>query len=347
MATGSNSGFAVKTAMARGVRVRAPGGLENLVMDGSIPERSPGPGEIKVAVKASSLNYHDYLVVLGGLPTADGRIPMSDGAGEVIEVGDGVTTLVAGDAVVSLFFPSWQDGRLEGNDFRCVPGDRIDGYARGCVTVPATYFARAPAGYSHVESATLPCAAVTAWRGLAEGGVKSGDVVLVQGTGGVSIFALQFAKAAGASVVATSSSAPKLERLKALGADHVINYREAPDWGQIARKLTGGVDHVIEVGGSGTIDQSIAACRNGGHIALIGVLAGSAGPISIAKLMAKQIRLTGITVGSRRHQLDMIRAIEACNIRPVIDCTFALASLGDAFRYQETGRHFGKICVSI
>lgn len=333
--------------MARGLRVRASGGLENLFVDGSIPVRSPGPGEIKVALKASSLNYHDYLVVLGKLPTADGRIPMSDGAGEVIDVGDGVTTLVPGDAVVSLFFPRWQDGRLEGNDFRCVPGDGIDGYARECVTAPAHYFARAPTGYSHMESATLPCAAVTAWRGLAEGGLKSGDVVLVQGTGGVSIFALQFAKAAGASVIATSSSPAKLERLKTLGADDVVNYRESPDWGQIARRLTGGVDHVIEVGGSGTIDQSIAACRNGGHIALIGVLAGSAGPVSTANLMAKQIRLTGITVGSRRHQLDMIRAIEACGIIPIIDSTFPLASLGDAFRYQESGRHFGKICVSI
>ena len=327
--------------------MRAPGGLENLFMDASIPVARPGPGEITVALKASSLNYHDYLVAAGRLATADGRIPMSDGAGEVIAVGEGVTTLMPGDAVVSLFFPLWQDGRLEGNDFRYVPGDGIDGYARTCVTIPATYFTRAPVGYSHLESATVPCAAVVAWRALADAGIKSGDVVLVQGTGGVSIFGLQFAKAAGAAVVATSSSTDKLQRLKTLGADHVIDYRAQPDWGQIARKLTGGVDHIIEVGGSGTIEQSIAACRNGGHIALIGVLAGSAGPISTAKLMAKQIRITGLTVGSRRHQLDMIRAIEACGIRPVIDRTFPLESLADAFRYQESGRHFGKICISI
>lgn len=327
--------------------MRAPGGIENLVRDRRIPVRSPGPGEIKVGLKALSLNYHDYLVVLGTLPTVDGRIPISDGAGEVVEVGEGVETLAPGDAVISLFFPRWQDGRLEGNDFRFVPGDGIDGYARRFVTAPASAFTRAPNGYTHVEGATLPCAGVTAWRALAEGGVKSGDVVLVQGTGGVSIFALQFAKAAGASVIATSSSAAKLERLKALGADHVIDYRKNSDWGQSARKLSGGVDHVIEVGGSGTLNESISACRNGGHIALIGILAGSAGPISTAKLMAKQLRLTGITVGSRRHQLDMIRAIEACEIRPVIDCTFPFESLGDAFRYQESGRHFGKICVSI
>lgn len=327
--------------------MRAPGGLENLVLDGALPVRSPGPGEIQVALKALSLNYHDYLVVLGRLPIADGRIPMSDGAGEVIEVGEGVTNLVPGDSVISLFFPRWQDGRLEGDAFRFVPGDGIDGHARRCVTAPATAFTRAPNGYTHAEGATLPCAGVTAWRALAEGCVKSGDIVLVQGTGGVSIFALQFAKAAGASVIATSSSPEKLERLKALGADDVINYREYSDWGQIARKLSGGVDHVIEVGGAGTLDQSISACRNGGHIALIGVLTGSSGPVSTAKLMAKQVRLTGITVGNRRHQLDMIRAIEACEIRPIIDTTFPLASLGDAFRYQQSGRHFGKICVSI
>jgi NADPH:quinone reductase-like Zn-dependent oxidoreductase len=316
-------------------------------MDGTVPVRSPGPGEIQVAIKALSLNYHDYLVVLGKLPTSDGRIPMSDGAGEVMEVGEGVTDLIPGDPVVSLFFPRWHDGRLEGDNFRFVPGDGIDGYARRYVTAPASAFTRAPAGYSPVESATLPCAGVTAWRALAQAGVTSRDVVLVQGTGGVSVFALQFAKAAGASVIATSSSPAKLERLKALGADHVINYQLHPDWGHIARKLTGGVDHVVEVGGSGTLDQSISACRNGGHVALIGVLAGSSGPISTAKLMAKQIRLTGITVGSRRHQSDMIRTIEACEIRPIIDCTFPFAELADAFRYQETGRHFGKICISI
>jgi NADPH:quinone reductase-like Zn-dependent oxidoreductase len=333
--------------VTEGLRLRAPGGFENLVLDKAIPVPSPGPGEIRIALKALSLNYHDYLVILGRLPTADGRIPMSDCAGEVVEVGEGVEMFAPGDLVISLFFPRWLDGRLEGDDFRFVPGDGMDGYARRLVTAPATAFTHAPTGYTHMEGATLPCAGVTAWRALAEGGIKSEDVVLVQGTGGVSIFALQFAKAAGASVIATSSSPEKLERLKALGADHVINHREDSDWGETARKLSGGVDHVVEVGGAGTLNQSISACRNGGHIALIGILAGSSGPISTAKMMAKQIRLTGITVGSRRHQLDMIRAIEACAIRPVIDCAFSLESMVDAFHYQESGRHVGKICVSI
>ena len=335
------------TALTIGARVRAPGGLKNLVIDPALETRSPGPGEIQVALKASSLNYHDYLVVLGKIPTADGRIPLSDGAGEVVDVGAGVSTLAPGDPVISLFFPRWQDGRLEGDDFRCVPGDGIDGYARGLVTAPATAFTRAPESYSHAEAATLPCAGVTAWRALHEGGVKPGDVVLVQGTGGVAIFALQFAKAAGAAVIATSSSPAKLERLTAMGADHVINYLDQPDWGDVARKLCGGVDHVIEVGGSGTLDQSISACRNGGRIALIGILAGSGGPIATGKLMAKQIQLTGLTVGSRRHQLDMIRTIEADDIRPVINSTFPLARIADAFRHQESGRHFGKICLAV
>lgn len=321
--------------------------MENLVLDKAIPVPSPGPGEIRIALKALSLNYHDYLVILGRLPAADGRIPMSDCAGEVVEVGEGAEMFAPGDLVISLFFPRWLDGRLEGDDFRFIPGDGMDGYARRLVTAPATAFTHAPTGYTHLEGATLPCAGVTAWRALAEGGIKSDDMVLVLGTGGVSIFALQFAKAAGASVIATSSSPRKLEQLKALGADHVINYREDPDWGETARKLSGGVDHVVEVGGAGTLNQSISACRNGGHIALIGVLAGFSGPISTAKMMAKQIRLTGITVGSRRHQLDMIRATEAYAIRPVIDRAFPLESMADAFRYQESGRHFGKICVSI
>jgi NADPH:quinone reductase-like Zn-dependent oxidoreductase len=331
--------------VTEGLRLRAPGGFENLVLDKAIPVPSAGPGEIRIALKALSLNYHDYLVILGRLPTADGRIPMSDCAGEVVEVGEGVETFKPGDVVISLFFPRWREGRLQGDEFRFVPGDGMDGYARRLVTAPATAFTHPPMGYTHMEGATLPCAGVTAWRALAEGGIKSGDVVLVQGTGGVSIFALQFAKAAGASVIATSSSPAKLERLKAIGADHVINYREDPDWGKTARQLSGGVDHVVEIGGAGTLDQSISACRNGGHIALVGVLAGFAGPISTAKLMAKQIRLSGLTVGSRRHQLDMIRAIEDCAIRPIIDSALPFESMADAFRYQESGRHFGKICV--
>jgi NADPH:quinone reductase-like Zn-dependent oxidoreductase len=231
-----------------------------------------------------------------------------------------------------------------------VPGDGIDGYARERVTAAATAFTRQPEGYSHAEAATLTCAGVTAWRALVpNGNLKAGDTVLVQGTGGVSIFALQLAKAMGATVIATSSSEEKLERLKALGADHLINYKSEPNWGGAARKATDGrgVDHVVEIGGSGTMPESINAARVGGHISVIGVLAGVAGPIPTVLIMAKNLRVIGLTVGSRRHQLDLIRAIEANAIKPIIDTHFPLERLGDAFRHQESGKHFGKICVDI
>lgn len=331
----------------RAMRLKNPGGLERLEV--SAVERSPlGPGQVRVRLRASSLNYHDYMVVTGVIPASDGRIPLSDGAGEVIEVGEGVTGLALGDRVMSTFFPRWQSGELTSAIMAEVPGDSADGYAREEVVAPVTAFTRTPAGYTHAEAATLPCAALTAWRALfVEAQLQPGETVLVQGTGGVSIFALQLAKAAGARVIATSSSDAKLARLRELGADHVIHYREDPSWGATARALTGGrgVDHVVEIGGAGTLEQSIAACRLRGHIALIGVLAGYAGPVSTAAIMAGNVRISGITVGSHEQQRAMIRAIEASGIRPVIDASYPLEGLADAFRHQEAGRHFGKICV--
>ncbi|MFQ3666783.1 MAG: NAD(P)-dependent alcohol dehydrogenase [Sphingomonadaceae bacterium] len=333
----------------KAMRLRHPAGIDNLKLEEMDPPRDPGPGEIRVRIRASSLNYHDYIVVVGGIPTPDGRIPMSDGAGDVTAVGEGVSEFAVGDAVVSTFFPNWLDGAPVPGGFAGVPGDGADGYAVEEVVRPVTAFTRVPQGYSHAEAATLTCAGLTAWRALVtEGRLKAGDTVLVQGTGGVSIFALQFAKAMGATVIATSSSDAKLERLKALGADHLINYRAVPDWGRKAAELAGGgVDHVVEIGGAGTLPESITAARIGGHIALIGVLAGYAGPVPTVQLMAKQIRLIGITVGTRREQLDMVRAVEANGIRPVIDRHFPLAELGAAFRHQESGAHFGKIAVDI
>ena len=311
---------------------------------------APGPGEITVDLKASSLNYHDYAVVKGMIPTEPGRIPMSDGAGIVSAVGDGVTEFAVGDQVVSTFFPDWLDGRPPSSAFTRVPGDGIDGYARETVTAPTHWFTRAPAGFSHAEAATLTCAGLTAWRALfVDYAVKPGDTVLVQGTGGVSIFALQFAKAAGATVIATSSSNEKLERVRELGADHLINYKEVEAWGPRALEITGGrgVDCVVEIGGAGTLDQSMLATRVGGHVALIGVLAGFAGPVQTALLFSKNLKVQGLTVGSRAMQQDMIAAIEANGIKPVISDTFALADLADAFRHQESGSHFGKIAVEI
>ncbi len=332
----------------KAIALRTPGGIDNLTVVELDEPGTPGMGEIRVRLHGSSLNYHDYGVVTrDGWPT-DGRIPMSDGAGVVEAVGSGVAEFAPGDHVVSCFFPTWRDGPPTLGDFATVPGDGVDGYAREAVNTPATSFTLAPRGFSHAEAATLTTAGLTAWRALVvEGGLKAGDTVLVLGTGGVSIAALQFAKLMGASVVATSSSDEKLERLRALGADHAVNYKVHADWGDRVRDWTGGrgVDHVIEVGGPGMLPQSIAALRVGGHIALIGVLTGRGGAVPTAALMARQARLQGLIVGSRREQADMVRAIDATGFRPVIDRSFGLAEIADAFRYQASGAHFGKICL--
>ena len=332
----------------KAIALRTPGGLGRLTVIDLADPGPPARGEIRVRLHACSLNYHDYGVVSREGWSVDGRIPMSDGAGVVEAVGDGVAEFAPGDHVVSCFFPTWHDGPAKIGDFATVPGDGVDGYAREAVTAPATHFTRAPRGFSHAEAATLTTAGLTAWRALVvEGGLKAGDTVLVLGTGGVSIFALQFAKLMGATVVATSSSDGKLERARAMGADHTINYRTHADWGAQVRDWTGGrgVDHVIEVGGPGTLPQSIKAVRVGGHIALIGVLTGRGGEVPTGALMAKQARLQGLIVGSRREQADMVRAIEATGFRSSIDRSFGLAEIADAFRYQESGAHFGKICL--
>jgi NADPH:quinone reductase-like Zn-dependent oxidoreductase len=329
--------------------VKKPGGLDNIVIE-ERPEPTPGKGEILVRVRASSLNYHDFAVVSGMIPNEDGRIPMSDGAGEVLALGEGVTQFAVGDKVLSLFFPQWDSGEPELKKLIGVPGDHVDGFAAEMVAMPASAFTRAPANYTLEEAATLPCAALTAWRALmVEAKIKPGDWVLTQGTGGVSIFALQFAKAAGARVIATSSSPEKLAKLKALGADHLINYKETPKWGAAAKALTGGrgVDEVVEIGGAGTLGQSISACRIGGHISLIGVLAGFAGEVPTAQLFSANITLKGITVGSRQEQEDMIAAIETNNIKPEVSDHFPLAQLQQAFELQAAQKHFGKIVVTI
>ncbi len=333
----------------RAMKLARPGGLDN-IRTGTVEAREPGPGEIQVRVEASSLNYHDYAVVAGGIKVADDRIPMSDGAGTVTAVGEGVRDFSVGDSVLSCFFPNWQDGGPTGTKLFGVPGDHADGFAAETVTMPATAFTRTPKGYTPAQSATLTCAALTAWRGLmVEARIKPGDVVLTQGTGGVSIFALQFAKAAGCRVISTSSSDAKLERLRALGADELINYRDTPDWAGRALELTDGrgVDVVVEIGGAGTLPQSIKAVSFGGHISLIGVLAGFAGEVPTAALFGKNANLKGITVGSRAQQQDMIEAIEVNGIEPVIDSSYPLEGLADAFRHQESQKHFGKICIDI
>ena len=332
----------------KAIQLRSPGGLDNLILVDLPDPGEPAQGEIRVRLHASSLNYHDLGVVTQADWQADGRIPMSDGAGVVEAVGAGVAEFKPGDHVVSCFFPTWQDGPATLGDFSTVPGDGVNGFAREMVSGPATSFTLAPKGFSHAEAATLTTAGLTAWRALVvEGGLKAGDTVLVLGTGGVSIMALQFAKLMGATVIATSSSDEKLIRARALGASHTINYKAHEDWGTQVRNWTGGrgVDHVIEVGGPGTLPQSIAAVRVGGHIALIGVLTGRGGTVPTAAMMVKQARLQGLIVGSRREQADMVRAIDASGFKPIIDRTFGLAEIAAAFRHQASGGHFGKICL--
>lgn len=332
------------------MRIHHPASLDN-IRPGDAEAPAPGAGEIKVRLRAASLNFRDGLVASGFFPAPDGVIPLSDGAGDVVEIGAGVSDFKPGDAVVSTFHPAWLDGHIERSQLITTPGAAVDGYACEFATRSAAHFTRAPRGLSHIESATLPCAGVTAWRALmTDGQIKPGARVLIQGTGGVSLFALQFAKAAGAAVIATSSSAEKLARLKALGADHAVNYREREKWGEAVLALTDGVgvDHVIEVGGPTTLAQSLIAARTGAHIAIIGAVGGfQTDTMPFAIVQAKRLRVQGVTVGSRRDQLDMIAAIEKHAIKPVIDRTFPLEALADALRYQQAPERFGKTCIEI
>lgn len=333
----------------KAIILQAGGGYDKVTI-GVREAKVPKDNEITVRIHANSLNYHDFAVVSGMWGPSEARIPMADGAGEVVAVGSAVHDFKVGDHVVSTFFPTWLNGEPKVEGFSTVPGDGVDGYAREVVTASAEAFTLAPKGWSHVESSTLTTAALTAWRALmSDDALKPGDTVLLQGTGGVSVFALQFAKMAGATVIATSSSDEKLGRLKAMGADHVINYKNEPNWGELALRLTNGrgVDHVIEVGGPATLEQSMIATRVGGHISLIGILTGLGGQLNIVTALVKQLRLQGVLVGSRTHQQEMIRAIDASGMRPVIDKVFALEDIVAAFKYQESNQHFGKICLEI
>ncbi|MAB99991.1 MAG: alcohol dehydrogenase [Pseudomonadaceae bacterium] len=331
------------------IYVEAGGGYDKVVERDS-EVRAPQAGEISVRLHANSLNYHDFAVVSGAWGPTEDRIPMADGAGVVTAVGAGVDEFKVGDNVVSTFFPQWVDGRPHVLGFTTVPGDGIDGYAREQVTASVNSFTLAPNGWSHAEAATLTTAGLTAWRSLMDdGALQPGDTVLIQGTGGVSIFALQFAKMAGATVIATSSSDEKLKRLSDLGADHVINYRKDPKWGETALALTGGygVDHVIDVGGPATLEQSMAAARVGGQISVIGILGGVTGDLAFVPALIKQLRLQGVLVGSRAQQQAMVRAINANGMHPIIDRHFPLSEIVEAFRYQESNQHVGKICLDI
>jgi NADPH:quinone reductase-like Zn-dependent oxidoreductase len=314
------------------------------------PDPAPGPRDVVVAVRAVSLNYRDLVVVKGGYRrTEPGLVPCSDAAGEVVAVGGAVTTVAVGDRVTSTFMPLWQSGRLRSEAARRALGaGSTPGVLATTVVLDENAVVPVPPHLSFDEASALPCAALTAWHALFEEGALPDDAtVLTLGTGGVSIAALQLARNAGARVIATSSDDGKIARLKALGVDDTINYREVEDWGDRARDLTGGagVDHVIEVGGQGTLAQSIRAVRTGGTISLIGVLARSL-PVNLAPLFLRNIRLQGVLVGSREMFLRMHTAIVAAGIRPVIDRVFPFEQAPEAFAHLASGRHFGKVVVS-
>ena len=333
----------------RAYEIVTPDGIDALsVADRDASE--PGPGQICVAVRASSINYRDLATAKNPVPRGISypRVPNSDAAGEITAVGPGVSQWKTGDAVASCFFQAWQDGPVTTTAMASALGGAIDGVLAEQVILSENGVVAIPDHMSFEQAATLPCAALTAWRALIEsGGLKAGETILLLGTGGVSIFALQIAVMHGAKVIITSGSDEKLTRAHQLGAAVGVNYRTNPDWEKVVLDLTDGcgVDHVVEVGGAGTLEKSIQAVRVGGHIALIGVLTSArVDPVSI---MRKSLRLHGIYVGSRRVFQDMNRAFTLHKLEPVIDRVFPFDRARDAFHYMEAARHFGKIVVSV
>jgi alcohol dehydrogenase len=304
-------------------------------------------------MRAASLNFRDLLTLdgkYGGMQKRENLILLSDGAGEIAELGAGVTEWKTGDRVAGAFFPHWPDGAPQEYLLRGAPGGLADGVASQYRVFDRDAILAIPPQLSFVEAATLPCAALTAWNAVRVAHETGPEhVVLTQGTGGVSLFALQFAKAAGATVIATSSSEAKLQRLRALGADHVINYREDAEWGKAARKFTNGrgVDLVVEIGGAGTIKQSIRASKLGGTICVIGVVAGPSLDFPLPLITMNMLNVIGVAVGSRRQFADMLRAVGGHAIKPVIDRAFPLAQLGDALTWLQGGNHVGKVCIEI
>ncbi|HEX4322570.1 MAG TPA: NAD(P)-dependent alcohol dehydrogenase [Acidobacteriaceae bacterium] len=312
---------------------------------------SPGLGQVQARIHAISLNYRDLMVVQGRYNPrlAMPRVPCSDGAGEVIAVGSGVTQWKPGDRVMGIFMQNWQDGRPTAAKTKGALGGDIDGMLATEVVLPETGLVRIPDHLSFEEASTLPCAAVTAWNALFTwADTQPGDTVLVQGTGGVSIFALQFAKLAGARVLGTSSSDEKLERAKSLGLDAGFNYKTSPDWEKWALEQTGGegVDLVVEVGGAGTLPRAIKAARPGGIVAQIGVLSGAAEAVDVRPILSRHIQIHGVYVGSRANFMAMNKAISQAQLKPVIDSTFSFADAPAAFRHMESAAHFGKIVIS-
>jgi len=316
------------------------------------PRPEPGRGEVLVRMEAASVNYRDVVVARRGYGRRSGQlplVPLSDGAGRVAEVGPEVTRVAVGDLVCPIFNQRWIAGPLREEYWPGTLGGPSDGVMQEFMVLREEGLVRAPRHLTPVQAATLPCAGVTAWNAIVtQGDVKAGDVILVQGTGGVSLFALLFAKLHGARVIATSSSDAKLERVRSMGADQVINYRTTPGWDKVAREVTGGagVDLVVEVGGAGTLETSVRATRVSGTVSLIGVLSGVSASLSLGPVVTQNIRLQGVTVGSRQLFEDMVRAVELHHVvPPTDDHVFAFAEVGQAIKGLPEGRHFGKVCI--
>lgn len=316
-----------------------------------LPSPTPGEGEVLIRVRAASINFRDLLVAKGiynpklKLPL----IPVSDAAGEVVACGPGASRFQVGDRVAASFMPGWVDGPIDDLKMKSALGGAAPGVLAEEVALPETGLVRVSERLSFEEAATLPCAGVTAWHSLFEAAsVKPGETVLTLGTGGVSVFAVQFARLAGARVIATSSSDDKLKRVQQLGATHTINYKTEPDWEKKVRELTDGVgvDVVVEVGGAGTFPKSIRAVRTGGTIALIGVLSGQ-GQVDPISILMRSIKVQGIYVGSRAMFESMSRAIDVGGIKPVVDRVFPFEDAPDALRHMESGSHFGKIVIRV
>jgi NADPH:quinone reductase-like Zn-dependent oxidoreductase len=326
-------------------------GIDKLSLD-EVPAPQPGPGQVLLDIHAVSLNYRDLMTVKGAYnpKLQPNRIPCSDGAGTVVATGSGVTRAVVGDRVAGTFFQNWQDGEPEAEKFKGALGGDVDGTLAQQMVLHEDGVVQIPDHLSFEEAATLPCAGVTAWNAVVTAArVKSGDTVLIQGTGGVSCFALQFARGLGARVIGTSSSADKLRRAADLGLEAGHNYRDDPEWARWAVSQTGGrgVDLIVEVGGAGTFQQSMAATRVGGVIAQIGVLGGREQALTITPILHKMLKIRGIYVGSRHHFEEMNRAISELGLRPAIDRVFSFGEAREAFETMDNASHFGKIVIAV
>ncbi len=326
-------------------------GMDNLKLS-TRPEPKVGPGQVLIKMKSSSLNFRDLLVPERGYGRATGNlplIPVSDGVGEVVEVGEGVTRVATGDRVCPTFFQSWISGEPNQERFSRSLGGPLDGTMAEYMCLSEEGVSKAPGHLTDIEAATLPCAGLTAWSALCTcSTIKAGAKILIQGSGGVALFGLAFAKMAGAHVTVISSNDEKIERLKNLGADATINYTETPDWHKASREITEGrgYDHILELGGELTLPKSLACIKTGGTLSMIGVLSGVGMKASLGYVVTRQVRLQGVTVGHRDGFEAMTRAMELHKIKPIIDKEFAFDDLKEALDYLKSGGHFGKICIA-